>query len=101
MEKKVISELKNDMKTFKAKKSLVSGNQSGENFLFFTRLHSSMCIRIYIFCFKKTYKLKEEKRKTKETKEEKRKTKEKKEGKDKQNAAVVNSICGGSKKIHQ
>ena len=32
MEKKVISELKNDLKTFKAKKSsLVSGNQSGEN----------------------------------------------------------------------
>ena len=96
MEKKVISELKNDMKTFKAKKSLVSGNQSGENFLSFTRLHSSMCIRIYIFCFKKTYKLK-----AKETKEEKRKTKENKEGKEKENVAVVNSIYGGSNKIHQ
>ena len=55
-----------------------------------------MCIRIDIFCFKKTYILK-----AKETKEEKRKTKENKEGKEKQNAAVVNSIYGGSNKIHQ
>ena len=55
-----------------------------------------MCIRIYRFCFKKTYKLK-----AKETKEEKRKTKENKEGKEKENVAVVKSIYGGSNKIHQ
>ena len=91
MEKKVISELKNDMKTVKAKKSsLVSGNQSGENLFI---IYPSAQFNMYqnIFCFKKTYKLKEEKRKTKENKE----------GKGKENAAVANSICGGSNKIHQ
>ena len=97
MEKKLISELKNDMKTFKAKKVVLFPEISQVKICSsFTRLHSSMCIRIDIFCFKKTYILK-----AKETKEEKRKTKENKEGKEKQNAAVVNSIYGGSNKIHQ
>ena len=41
------------------KKSQVSGNRSGENFLSLTRRHSQMCIRIYIFNFYK----KEEKKK--------------------------------------
>ena len=35
------------------KRSLVSGNRPGENFLSLTRPHSRMCIRIYILDFKK------------------------------------------------
>ena len=43
------------------KKSQVSGNRWGENFLSLTRRHSRMSIRIYIFNFYK----KEEKKKKK------------------------------------
>ena len=35
------------------KSSLISGNRPGETFLLFTRLYSGMCIRIYLFNFKK------------------------------------------------
>ena len=37
------------------KSSLVSGNRPGEFFLSLTRPSSRMCIRVYIFCFKKTH----------------------------------------------
>ena len=59
------------------KSSLVSGNRLGKNLLSLTCLHSGMCIRMYIFNFKKqqTNKKTEQeskKVKEKETKEEKR-----------------------------
>ena len=58
-----------------AKKSrLVSGNQLGEFFLKLTRSHSRMCIRIYVFNFKKQTNKQKNKNtiKARETEQEKR-----------------------------
>ena len=65
----------NDLSFSQAEKksSLVSGNRPGKKFLSLIRQHSRMCIKVYIFKFKKhqTNK-KQESKKAKETKEEKR-----------------------------
>ena len=62
-----------NMMVYKAKEksSLVSVNQPGEIFFITYRPHSWMCIRIYVFNFKKqtNKKKKQEYKKAKETKE--------------------------------
>ena len=50
-----------------------------------------MCLRVYIFCFKKT--TQKQAKSKKDTREEKRKAKEIKAEKEKE-SVVVNSICG-------
>ena len=62
----------------KRQNSLVSGNSPGEFFLSLTRLHSRMCIRIYIFNFKKTKKQNKNNTKQSKTRSQK-KAKETKE----------------------
>ena len=59
------------------KSSLVSGNRLGEKIFITHHPHSRMCIRIYIFNFKKQtnkQKNKQEYKKAKETKEERKKS---------------------------
>ena len=59
---------------FEVKKSiLVSENRAGENFLSFTCPYSQMCIRIYIFNFKKQ----RNEQKNKENEKKKKKLKKK------------------------
>ena len=86
------------MYTFIKPKKVVLFPEIGEVkiFLSLTRPHSRMCIRIIIFCFKKTH---TGKQKAGQTKQKKRKTKETKEEKEKENFVVLNSDSGKSNVI--